>query len=305
MNRKPILLNLGKAALLLMAFGTIYSCDKDNDDPDLPPIGGYNNSGEVAAANLVGYWSFDGNGNESKSGMAPTSAVGANYSAAGVKGQALTLTNGYLYYADDLAPLASNQPFTVSAWLQVTNTGDAPTPPVGVPYNYFQSAVPGKLFGNFSGLVEAGHYKYSSDTLVLKSLYQDIDGGLQDNINRFGNDADYKVVKKAGTGQWVHVVTTYNPNGGTGNQSIFRIYADSALVSNVGMNFENRGTKSFVYTPGEIIIGGWYNNIPGKEVSTDTWTVPFNGKIDEIRVFNKLLTEAEIIALYQLGKAGR
>jgi hypothetical protein len=110
-------------------------------------------------------------------------------------------------------------------------------------------------------------------------------------------------VKKAGTGQWVHIVTTYNPAGGTGAQSIFRIYADSALVSNT--NFENRGANSFMYAPHEVIIGGWYNNIPGKAINGDLWTRPLKGKIDEIRIYNKALTEAEIAALYKLGKAGR
>jgi hypothetical protein len=280
----------------------IITCNK-NDDVSLPPIGGYNNSNEVAAASLVGYFALDGNGTESKSGTAPTSTVGASW-VTGVKGQAVSLTNGYIYYASALAPLVTNQPFSVSAWVQVTNTGSAPSGPSNVPYIYFQSAIPGKLFGNFSGMIEAGQYKSTSDTLVVKSIYQDQSGGTQDNINNYGAaGTDFKIVKKAGTGQWVHIVTTYNPAGGTGAQSIFRIYADSALVSNV--NFENRGTNSFKYTAGEIIIGGWYNNIPGHTVSGDTWTVPFNGKIDEIRVFTKLLTTDEITALYQLGKAGR
>jgi hypothetical protein len=222
----------------------------------------------------------------------------------GVRNQALSLTNGYLYYAQAMAALATNQPFTVSAWVQVTNTKDAPTAPMNVPYQYLQLAIPGQLFGNFNGLIEAGQFKFSSDTLAIKSIYKDKNGGTQDNINNFGTvGTDYKVVKKAGTGQWVHIVTTYNPNGGTGAESIFRIYADGVLVSN--KNFENRGANNFKYTAGETIIGGWYNNIPGKTVSTDTWTVPFNGKIDEIRVWNKLLPESDITALYDLGKAHR
>ena len=289
--------------MLSLGVFTLSSCD-DDDDIVLPPIGGYNSSDEIGAANLQGYWGFEGNGNEAKSGTAPTSSVGATYGAGGVKGQALTLTNGYLYYASALAPLTTNQAFTVSAWIQVKNTKDAPTPPSNKPYQYLQLAIPGQLFGNFNGLVEAGQFSHLSDTLVVKSLYKDLNNGVQDNLNNFGTwGTDMKAIKKAGTNQWVHVVTTYTPTGGTGNQSILRIYGDSALVSNI--NFENRGTNSFKYTAGEVIIGGWYNNIPGKQVSTDDWTVPFNGRIDEIRVWNKLLPESDIVALYQLGKAGR
>jgi len=281
------------------------SCSKD-EDVALPPIDGYNSSDDVAAANVVAYWSFDASGNEVKSNTAPTSSVGAVYEAGGVRGQAVTLTQGYLYYASPLGTLATNQPFTLSAWVQVKNNGmDGGAPPTNnFPYSYFQSTIPGQLFGNITGMVEAGQYKVASDTLVVKAIYKDLNGGTQDNLNNFGDvGVDYKVVKKAGTSKWVNIVTTYNPAGGSGAQSIFRIYADSVLVSNV--KFENRGVNSFKYTPGEVIIGGWYNNIPGKTVSADDWTQPFTGKVDEVRLYNKLLTGDEIKALYNLGLAGR
>lgn len=290
----------------LFSLLTAGSCN-DNDDVPLPPINGYNNSDEVGAANLKAYWALDGNGNESKSGTAPTSSVGVTYSGTGaVKGQAATFANGYIYYASAVGgALANNQPFSVSAWVQAANTFiPGGTPPANNhPYQYFTLARPGQFWGNFNGLLEAGQFGVTSDTMAIKSIYSDA-SGTQDNINNFGvAGTDFKVVKKAGTGQWMHIVTTYNPAGGTGAQSIFRIYCDSAMVSNV--NFENRGTNSFAYTPHEVIIGGWYNNIPGKQLTADTWTTPFTGKIDEIRVYNKLLTEAEIAALWNLGKAGR
>ena len=62
--------NVAIAALFLIGLG-FASCKK-NKDVALPTIGGYNNSNEVAAANLKAYWPLDGNGNESKSGTAPT-----------------------------------------------------------------------------------------------------------------------------------------------------------------------------------------------------------------------------------------
>jgi hypothetical protein len=287
-----------------MLSSVFIGCD-DNNDVTLPPIGGYNNSDEVGAANLRANWTLDGNGNEGISGTAATSSVGVTYTQ-GVRGQAASFNNGYIYYASAVGgALASNQPFSVSAWVKAANTMiPGGTPPANDhPWQYFQMARPGQLFGNINLLIEAGQYGVSSDTMVLKSIYSDA-GGLQDNINNYGvAGTDFQVVKKAGTNQWVHLVTTYNPAGGTGSQSIFRIYADTVLVSNT--NFENRGANSFAYTPHEIIIGGWYNNIPGKQVTGDTWTTPFTGMIDDVRVWNKLLTPAEISALYKLGQAGR
>lgn len=283
------------------------ACKKKTDDAAIPldPINGYNNSDEVGAANLKAYWPLDGNGNESKTSTPPTTVSNVTYTA-GVKGQAGSFANGYLYYASAIGALTSNQPFTVSAWVQAKNTLVPGSTSVtdNHPYQYFQMAKPASLFGNVNCLIEAGQYLVASDTMTFKSIYSNAGGGTQDNINNYGiAGTEYKVVKKAGTSQWVHVVTTYNPAGGTGAQSIFRIYADAVLVSNT--NFENRGSNSFVYSPHEVIIGGWYNNIPGKTVTPDTWTTAFTGKIDEVRVWNKLLSTDEITALNNLGKAGR
>lgn len=295
-----------KNTLMIAAFAaaTLIACNSKNDDIQLPDINGYPNSDAVASANLIAYWPLDGNGTEKKNNVAATSTVNATW-VPGVKGQGVQFANGYIYYANPVTGLASNQPWTLSVWLQAANNQlNGGNPPANNhPYMYFQATRPGQIYGNINGLIEAGANVAASDTMFLKSLYSDA-GGLQDAVLCCGTaGVDYKVVKKAGTGQWVHVVTTYNPTGGTGAQSIFRIYADSVFVSN--FNFENRGSNSFVYTAGEVIIGGWYNNIPGKVINADTWTTPFTGKIDEVRLFNKVLTPGEITALWNLGKAGR
>jgi hypothetical protein len=304
MKQKKSLLILFASGCMAVSAMVLNGCSKD-DDVDLPPIGGYNNSDEVAATNLVGYWGFEGNGNEGKTGTAPTYSTGVTFGSGGVKGQGATFTNGVLYYASNLAALASNQPFTISFWVQVKNTGSSPTAPTNKPYMFFQMARPNDIWGNVNIMAETGQFSYLSDTLFLKALYKDPGGGLQDAVTNYGvAGTDFQWVKKAGTGQWINVVTVYNPAGGpTSNESIFQIYADSVHVSNV--NFENRHAASFTFQPGEVIIGGWYNNIPNKAINADDWTVPFNGKMDEIRVWKKALTPAEISAIYQLGKAGR
>jgi hypothetical protein len=85
-------------AFTVVLVAVFAACKKDKDVP-LPTIAGYNNSDEVASANLKSYWSFEGNGNESKSGAAPTSSAGVTYSA-GVKGQGGVFANGYIYLAE-------------------------------------------------------------------------------------------------------------------------------------------------------------------------------------------------------------
>ncbi|MEO6406319.1 MAG: LamG-like jellyroll fold domain-containing protein [Ferruginibacter sp.] len=294
-----------KLIVAALAMTSMMGACSSNNDVALPNINGYANSDAVASANLIAYWPLDGNGTDTKRNLTATSSSNVTYTT-GVKGQSAQFANGYIYSASPLTNLANGQAWTLSAWVQATNNfvaGGNP-PANNHPYSIFQATRPGQLFGSINETYEAGAYAAVSDTMFFKSLYQDASGGLQDAVNNYGvAGTDYKVVKKAGTGQWVHVVTTYNPAGGTGAQSIFRIYADSAQVNNT--LFENRGTNSFKYTPGEVIIGGWYNNIPGKTVSADLWTTGFTGKIDEVRLYNKLLTTDEITALYHLGKAGR
>jgi hypothetical protein len=60
MKQKNNFLILLTSGCIAMSTLVLNSCGKDDDDVKLPPIGGYNNSDEVAAANLVGYWGFEG-----------------------------------------------------------------------------------------------------------------------------------------------------------------------------------------------------------------------------------------------------
>ena len=46
-----------------------------------------------------------------------------------------------------------------------------------------------------------------------------------------------------------------------------------------------------------LYIGGWASKIEGK--AADEWLNYFPGAIDELRVFNKALSEAEVLSLYK------
>src|SRR5690349_1760288 len=102
-------------ALVVLSMITVSSCNNKSSDPVLPPIGGYNNSNEVASANLKAHWTFEGTANESILSTAPTTSLRASY-VTGVKGQALHLDSGYLLYpaVASASMLGRN---TVSAWI--------------------------------------------------------------------------------------------------------------------------------------------------------------------------------------------
>ena len=88
-------------------------------------------------------------------------------------------------------------------------------------------------------------------------------------------------------GQWYHVVATYDGRGGVDADDGMKIYIDAVR--------KDDATSTFVYP--SMVAGAdpvWI----GRESSNYA-----NGKIDEVIIFNKELTQAEVSALYIQNKA--
>lgn len=289
---------------LVIVPGLLVSCSKDNPNnlPSVSPddykgkIEGFDSSGQVAPDNLIAYWSFDGTEAENISGVTPSATANDSYIDNGVRGQALKLNSGYLYYPAQIPAFQSlTGSFTISEWVQILNNGSTPT-------LTFTLARPGQFWGNINFLLETGQHPASDTTdLVVHPDYADVNGGTQDNLNANWNpdgDGTYKS-PTIGADKWVNLMITYDSAN-----VIFQVYANGQRIGT--LSYQQRGTAYFKNTvPNEVIIGGWYNNIPGKQVSADTWTVPMVGNIDEIRVYNTVLGAADIKALYELGAAGK
>lgn len=285
---------------MIISGGLLASCSKENPNnlPDVSPsdyagkIEGFDSSDQVASSNLIAYWNFDGNQNEIKSGTAPTTASNATFIDKGVRGKAINLNSGYLYYAKQLPQFGADlKSFTVLEWVQIENNGSTPT-------LAFTLARPGQFWGNINLLLETGQHPASDvNNLVIHPDYADINGGTQDNLNASWLPSYSSPT--IGKDKWVQVGVTYDYGSNT-----IQVWANGRMIG--APDYQQRGTATFKLTaPNEVIIGGWYNNIPGKEVSTDTWTVPMVGNVDEIRVYNTALGAADIKALYELGAAGK
>src|SRR4051812_36552872 len=108
-------------AVLLILSMSFLRCTKPNKSDDVikgnpPPVpGGFTNSSQVAPANLVGYWDFNGNLKDNVSG---TNAAGTSISyATGVKGQAMQgAINGYAIATPSNA-IKTMGAFTISYWV--------------------------------------------------------------------------------------------------------------------------------------------------------------------------------------------
>ena len=289
--------------------GTFTSCKKSATVAPPDPIGGFNNSNEIQAANLKAHWTFDGTANEAISNTAPTTSVGSSFGT-GVKGQAVNFTNGYFVYPN-IAAL--NGPdfgaITVSCWVKVTNNlvlGAGGTPMNAFSLTQGASKQSDWNVGSVNMLIETGAYQATSDSLRLHPSFASFKNGgysFGDNINT-GDAAkagiDYQIVH--GNNKWTHYVFRYD-----GTASNADIFANGVLVSN--SNYRQRGTFGHILTAGgatQAIIGGFANASTGfPNSSTQPFEQPFNGSIDELRFYTTTLTDAEISALYQLELVGR
>jgi hypothetical protein len=287
---------------IALAAITFTACTKDGNPNNLPDvdvsdftgkIDGYSSSDEIYPANLVAYWNFDGTKNEKLNGTVPTSSLNDAFVDGGVKGQALSLNAGYVYYANQFNSFKTDalKSFTVSEWVQILNNGSKKT-------MTFQLARPGVFNGNINFTLETNTRPATDvNNITVHPTFTATNGGTQDNLNANTSAGDIFKSPTIGLDKWTHLVITYD---GVANN--LQIWGDGIKIGATA--YQNRGTNFFKsWEPSEVIIGSNYNSIPGHTVNTDVTFAPMTGRIDEIRVFNICLPDAHIKTLYKLGVA--
>ncbi|MEQ1625217.1 MAG: LamG-like jellyroll fold domain-containing protein, partial [Sediminibacterium sp.] len=255
--------NINLQHLLILAVFAIMgvSCKKDGNPNNLPSVSsasyegkidGYTSSNEVFPENQIAYWSFDDTKNELVSGTAPTASANDSYVTGGVRGKALSLAAGYLYFPVQLQKFKTDslKSWTISTWVKILNNGSKRT-------MLFQLARPGIFNGNINFALNTQSFPAATtNTLRIQPTFTTIGGGTQDNFNS-------NLSPTIGMDKWTHLVLTYN-----GTTGVFNMWADAVKVG----AFPNRGVGNNLFKswePSEIIIGANYNSIPGKSVSAD------------------------------------
>lgn len=286
------------AMALSIACASLTSCGSDDGGSSLPPIGGYNNADEVAKSDLIAYWPMDGNGNEKISSTAPNGSSGVTFEN-GIKGQGAKLTAGFMKYPSIAALSNSLTSFSISTWVKVTNNGQSGSV-------FLSLSRPNEWAGNINFLSETGWAQATSDSITFKGQIVSKNGlGWQDSRNAIKvSAADAAAGQNAAPnkvgGQWAHAVLVWD-----GAARTFKVYSNGAKISNTA--WEQRGTPDGTLleftTPTNPVIGAFATTANG--TATDAWDKGMTGNIDEMRVFKKVLTPAEIGALYELEKAGR
>jgi len=294
MKTKRILLSALFLGAGIFAFN---GCSDDDEDNSLPPIGGFNNSNEVGQADRVAYWPLNGTGTESMTGTVSNGDAGVSW-VAGQKGQAVSFNNGFLKYPS-IPALNNMTSFSVSAWFKVSNNSQ----PVvgGAPTVFFTMSRPGETSGSINFMSETGWYTPEKDTLVVKGWLQSANElGSQDTRNSPRPTPEDIINGHIGNanrvaGTWAHGVLTWD-----NTSRMFRVYVNGAKISNPAWELRDTdATPDFLMaTPTNPVLGAFATFANGTAV--EPWDKGMTGQLDEVRVWKRALTQAEIGALYQL-----
>jgi hypothetical protein len=274
-------INILAVAGVAFAGMVLSSCFKKFDsDSYAPPlnIGGFTSVKEIAPANLVGYWSFNGSYVDSVSGTAGTNK-GTTFTA-GIKGQAMQgATNGYVTFVPGAA-IKGMHSFTITQWV------NSPLNSAGI-VGLTNMNKSDAFWGNIDIFFENGG---SATNSVLKL-----------HFTNNGADAwlgNYNIANRWNT--WMNVAVTYDEATST-----FKVFIDGSkiatqVIANYGaVNFTNAttmvfGTVQFQTTPSLTTGSG-----------SQPWASFLTGQLDEVRIYNKALSENEVNSLVKLEGRGK
>jgi hypothetical protein len=300
---------LAMAGITVVAGAFIQSCSKSSSGgtPPPTPIDGYVSSDSVAPANLVSYFNFDGTVNDGKGNSG--TAVGVTY-VAGVRGQAYQGAAGAYATVPASAAFATLTSYSVTCWYSLP-TAAKPQPGGTAQGIFFLS---GDSSGNIDGneiILETdvpSTSQLAADSVPVHHGFNNIGGAAGTWQNFTMNSFD------TATSNWVFVAMTYD-----GPSSTYTFYENGAPISvssaygvSTSTIILNGPTPSPIqgplnlnlHLPQTLIIGTWPPGLYGVSPTLGSKGC-FLGAIDELRVFNRQLTQLEVAGLYGNGLAGR
>ncbi|MBO9591457.1 MAG: LamG domain-containing protein [Niabella sp.] len=291
--------------LYLIVLVLVASCTKANKDDDFtpgepPPVpGGYTNSSQIATANLVGHWAFDGSLVDSVTGTNGTNK-GATF-AAGRKGQAYQGSATAYFTFDPGAKLQQLKSYTIAFWINSPVNSGA----IGI----FTLARTDDFWGNLD-IYQDGNGPAADSAIFKVHMYNK-------SVAWAGQFTDTRVNCKT----WVHLTITYD-----GATSIFHIYQNGIDlgVNTAGNPARTKGPKLNGSDPGSPPVTPYGNlqffNATKAAFGTfqfqtspslttgagpQSWANNFTGLLDEFRIYDRALTTPEVAALYKLERQGR
>jgi len=283
------ILNINRLTALAVTVAAFTACTKADRSDDFPAgdipatAGGFTSSSQIATSNLVAYWGFEGDLKETVSGTTGTNK-GMTFSA-GLKGQALqgaAPTNKAYATAVPSDAVKNLKAYTVSLWVNTPqNVGATGLVSIGHTTEFW---------ANVNIFLDNG----ATGTAVFKTLFRNnnnmpanyqADNGTQTSTSAFNN--------------WTNYVFTYDTSG------VVRSYLNGSLITTktgtpkpVNAQFSNIGP---------IVFGALhFMTVPSSTAGAgdQPWAGYLSGKLDEVRIYNKALTEVEVSALSILERRG-
>ncbi|SOD18887.1 LamG domain-containing protein [Pedobacter xixiisoli] len=263
------------------AVSSLTACQKDFDPASYAPplnISGYTASSQIAPSNLVAHWSFDGNLIDSVSKTAGTNK-GTSIDA-GIKKQAFQGALNSYVLTQPSAKVKSLQSFTLTEWI------NTPPPSSGI-LGVFSLSNTTQFWGNLEIFIENGSTNE--------------DGKLRIHINKNG-DKTYALDKVAGLfNKWIALAVSYDATTST-----VKVYVNG---SRVGAGTVTGLTGPLAWTDtGNVVFGTvQFQTSPSQTsgASAQGWASFLTGKIDEVRLYDKALSDIEVSSLVKLEGRGK
>jgi len=273
----------GALYVTMLVFGLILSsCKKDKDDPNA----GKTDPSTIATANLVAYFPFDGNATESIASLTPTVQTGVTY-VTGRRGQSYQGADlaHLLYTLPATSKMKSLKSFSIGLWFKSPLVTGDPEP------IFFQIGKSDDLFwGNLT--LALNRLNATADSLQLKAFF------LKTGVEWAGQNVGYSN-KAFVINTWMHIIFEYNAT-----TSKYKIFKNGVqVVTNTGVEDRKSGSAGdplgdLVFANADVInIGAWRPKTEGS--ATDAWMGWFKGNLDELRVYDKALSDAEAMALFE------
>ncbi|NNT72831.1 LamG domain-containing protein [Flavobacterium sp. IMCC34852] len=299
-NRNKILY----LCLSVLAAQFFISCNQDSIDETntaIPyePIGGYENSDDIAADNLIVKCSFEDNITDSKSGISDGNGTNVTYEN-GVKGKAYKGSSSAFIGYNTVSPaLANVKSITVSAWIKTD-------PHTGGAQCLFMLPKTSDFWGNIFTLIEGTG---PADTMLIKNhLQKDVTPSIPWSGQWLVHDGSNVLTNMFGN--WKHLVWTYD--AATSTYSMY--------VNGQNLNLPNSIAKRYTNDPAaggvpygdlansdvsKFVIGGFQQHLGAPWGAADGWMLHYSGLLDEFRIYDKALSDNDVRSLYLLENDNR
>ncbi|PYF69930.1 LamG domain-containing protein [Pedobacter nutrimenti] len=267
---------------LAAAILAVSSCTKKFDPSSYAPalsIGGYTSAKQIAPGNLVAYWSFDGSMVDSISKTSGTN-VGTTFGA-GVKGQALQgALNSYVTSATPAA-VQNLKSFTLTCWINM------PLNDKGI-VGLVDVANSTDFWGNLTIFME--NNGDATTARIVARTYAGVVNNGGDNFVKATNIWN----------KWTQVGYSYDQTTST-----FSVFINGSKIG--GKTIANLGALTFTNASQMVFGTVQFQTTPSLTSGTgkQDWASYLTGKLDEVRIYNKALSSAEISALAILEGRGK